>query len=49
MTISLDTLDTERFREITGIDALQEVFEAIEAAKLQASIRSRSMPSSYAA
>lgn len=34
MTISLDTLDTHRFREITGVDKLEEVFEAIEAAKL---------------
>ena len=34
MTISLDTLDTTRFREITGVDSLAEVFEAIEAAKL---------------
>jgi cyclic pyranopterin phosphate synthase len=33
MTISLDTLDTHRFREITGSDSLEEVFEAIEAAK----------------
>jgi cyclic pyranopterin phosphate synthase len=33
MTISLDTLDTRRFREITGSDSLEEVFEAIEAAK----------------
>jgi cyclic pyranopterin phosphate synthase len=33
MTISLDTLDTQRFREITGSDSLAEVFEAIEAAK----------------
>ena len=33
MTISLDTLDTLRFREITGVDSLEEVFEAIEAAK----------------
>ena len=33
MTISLDTLDTRRFREITGVDNLEEVFEAIEAAK----------------
>lgn len=33
MTISLDTLDTRRFREITGVDQLEEVFEAIEAAK----------------
>jgi cyclic pyranopterin phosphate synthase len=34
MTISLDTLDTHRFREITGVDNLEEVFEAIEAAKM---------------
>ena len=33
MTISLDTLDTKRFREITGVDNLEEVFEAIEAAR----------------
>ena len=33
MTISLDTLDTRRFREITGVDNLAEVFQAIEAAK----------------
>ena len=33
MTISLDTLDTRRFREITGVDSLAEVFAAIEAAK----------------
>jgi cyclic pyranopterin phosphate synthase len=33
MTISLDTLDTQRFREITGVDNLAEVFEAIEAAR----------------
>src|SRR5688500_2896273 len=33
MTISLDTLDTLRFREITGVDNLEEVLEAIEAAK----------------
>ena len=33
MTISLDTLDTHRFREITGVDSLEEVFEAIEAAR----------------
>ena len=33
MTISLDTLDTIRFREITGVDSLEEVFKAIEAAK----------------
>ena len=33
MTISLDTLDTHRFREITGVDSLEEVCGAIEAAK----------------
>ncbi len=33
MTLSLDTLDTHRFREITGVDSLEEVFEAIEAAR----------------
>ena len=33
MTISLDTLDTHRFREITGVDNLAEVFAAIESAK----------------
>lgn len=33
MTISLDTLNTHRFREITGSDSLEEVFQAIEAAK----------------
>ena len=33
MTISLDTLQTQRFREITGSDSLEEVFEAIESAK----------------
>jgi cyclic pyranopterin phosphate synthase len=33
MTISLDTLDTKRFREITGVDSLEEVFESIEAAR----------------
>jgi GTP 3',8-cyclase len=33
MTISLDTLDTRRFREITGVDSLAGVFDAIEAAK----------------
>src|SRR6478672_10938581 len=33
MTISLDTLDTGRFREITGSDSLEQVFEAVEAAK----------------
>jgi cyclic pyranopterin phosphate synthase len=34
MTLSLDTLDTKRFREITGVDNLEEVFEAIESARL---------------
>jgi GTP 3',8-cyclase len=34
MTISLDTLDTRRFREITGVDDLAEVLAAIEAAKV---------------
>jgi cyclic pyranopterin phosphate synthase len=34
MTISLDTLDTKRFREITGVDDLADVLDAIEAAKL---------------
>lgn len=34
MTLSLDTLDTLRFREITGVDNLEEVFEAIESARL---------------
>jgi cyclic pyranopterin phosphate synthase len=33
MTISLDTLDTLRFREITGVDALEDVFRAIEVAR----------------
>ena len=33
ITISLDTLDTHRFREITGVDSLAEVFAAIDAAK----------------
>ncbi len=33
MTLSLDTLDTHRFREITGVDNLEEVFGAIEAAR----------------
>ena len=33
ITISLDTLDAGRFREITGSDSLAQVFEAIEAAK----------------
>ncbi len=34
MTISLDTLDRQRFHEITGVNKLEEVFEAIEAAKM---------------
>ncbi|HVF29376.1 MAG TPA: GTP 3',8-cyclase MoaA [Pyrinomonadaceae bacterium] len=34
ITISLDTLDTNRFREITGVDDLADVLSAIEAAKL---------------
>ena len=34
MTLSLDTLDTKRFREITGSDSLAEVLGAIEAAKI---------------
>jgi len=34
MTLSLDTLNTQRFREITGSDSLEDVFRAIEAAKL---------------
>ncbi len=33
ITISLDTLDTTRFREITGVDDLADVLDAIEAAK----------------
>jgi GTP 3',8-cyclase len=33
MTISLDTLDTRRFREITGVDSLEDVFTAIEVAR----------------
>ena len=33
ITISLDTLNTHRFREITGVDNLAEVLTAIEAAK----------------
>ena len=34
MTLSLDTLDTMRFREITGVDNLEEVLAAIESARL---------------
>jgi cyclic pyranopterin phosphate synthase len=33
ITISLDSLDTNRFRKITGSDSLAEVFDAIEAAR----------------
>ncbi|MEP6703436.1 MAG: GTP 3',8-cyclase MoaA [Acidobacteriota bacterium] len=33
MTLSLDTLDRQRFREITGVDNLEEVFAAIDAAR----------------
>lgn len=33
ITISLDTLDTHRFKEITGVDNLADVLDAIEAAK----------------
>lgn len=33
MTISLDTLDTNRFRDITGVDSLSDVLDAIESAK----------------
>lgn len=33
VTISLDSLKRENFREITGVDALDKVFEAIESAK----------------
>ena len=33
VTISLDSLRQERFLEITGVDALQRVFDAIEAAQ----------------
>ena len=33
VTISLDSLKPERFLEITGVDALQRVFAAIEAAR----------------
>ena len=33
VTISLDSLDRERFIEITGVDALNRVFAAIDAAK----------------
>jgi GTP 3',8-cyclase len=33
VTISLDSLDRERFKEITGVDALDKVLKAIEAAR----------------
>jgi cyclic pyranopterin phosphate synthase len=33
ITISLDTLDTNKFREITGVDSMADVLDAIEAAK----------------
>ncbi len=33
VNISLDTLDPDKFRNITGIDGLNQVFEGIEAAK----------------
>lgn len=33
VTISLDSLDRENFRKITGVDALSNVLESIEAAK----------------
>src|SRR5688572_13305918 len=33
MTISLDSLRPGRFRDITGVDQIEDVFEAIEAAK----------------
>lgn len=33
VTISLDSLKREKFREITGVDALDKVFTAIESAK----------------
>jgi cyclic pyranopterin phosphate synthase len=33
VTISLDTLNPEKFRRITGVDCLDKVLEAIEAAK----------------
>jgi cyclic pyranopterin phosphate synthase len=34
VTISLDSLDRDRFREITGVDAIQKPLAAIEAAKV---------------
>lgn len=33
VTISLDSLDREKFKEITGVDALENVLNSIEAAK----------------
>ncbi len=33
LTISLDSLDRENFKDITGVDKLEEVLEAIKAAK----------------
>jgi cyclic pyranopterin phosphate synthase len=33
ITISLDSLDRENFRDITGVDKLEEVLDAIQAAK----------------
>ena len=33
VTISLDSLDRKKFEKITGVDALDKVFAAIEAAK----------------
>ena len=33
VTLSLDSLDREKFIDITGVDALDKVFEAIDAAK----------------
>ena len=33
VTISLDSLQREKFKEITGVDALENVFNSIEAAK----------------
>lgn len=33
MTISLDSLDAENFKDITGVDKLDEVLDAIDAAK----------------
>ena len=34
VTISLDSLQRERFKEITGVDALENVLQSIEAAKI---------------